>query len=240
MEHDEEPRRLFEHPDHGYLIRALRDDVPPAATSARIFDSIRGGPRGGGGGGLHVGKLWPRWLLAAAIGIGVMTIAYMSVTNRVEETTTVHDTAAVVALETPASEQENSLHDTPIEEVDLAEESVLTGETALANETVVLESASAHRGSRQGRAALPSEEELIAEARQHVRSRPSEASRVLSRHARLYRQGVLALEREALRAEIVIRYRDLRDGESALARFAAAYPGSAHIERLRRLLEEHP
>jgi hypothetical protein len=82
----------------------------------------------------------------------------------------------------------------------------------------------------------PDEFSLITQA-QALRDRPVAALRVLSEHAKLYPQGALSQEREVLAVEALVNAGKLDEARARAARLEAAYPGSAHLPRVRSLLE---
>lgn len=89
---------------------------------------------------------------------------------------------------------------------------------------------------RGGSLAKPSELSLIRQA-EAARADSARALDLLQEHARLYPAGALAQEREALAIELLLRTGELARASSRAGRFAAQHPGSAHLPRLRALLE---
>lgn len=85
-------------------------------------------------------------------------------------------------------------------------------------------------------ASMPSEYQLILAARQALRSRRSHARNSLDTHERLYPDGTLREEREALRVELLWTMGDRAEAEAARRRFERAFPTSAHRARLDELL----
>lgn len=82
----------------------------------------------------------------------------------------------------------------------------------------------------------PSELSLIQQA-EAARSRSSEALAILARHEQLYPRGALAQEREVLAIEVLLKAGNAAQARARAQRFEAANPGSAHLSRLRALLE---
>jgi hypothetical protein len=74
---------------------------------------------------------------------------------------------------------------------------------------------------------LPEERAILDRARAHLLSgEPTAALTALDEHARLFRHGLLAEERDALRVEALVAARRFDPARAAAARFHAAYPGS--------------
>lgn len=82
----------------------------------------------------------------------------------------------------------------------------------------------------------PSELELIQQA-EAARADRTRALDLLQEHEHLYPAGVLAQEREALAIELLIGVGERERAESRAARFSKEHPGSAHLPRVRALLE---
>lgn len=207
FDHDADPPRLAEDPSHRALFDALRADRPSEASSARVLEAIDR-PRPTTG--------WlRRWgVVGVAVvlsGIGLYAGLQFAPRDEVRP-----PRPAVVGAASERSMREERSVDPPPPSVELVAE---------------------ERAATQRRAAPPTEEELILRARGEVRSNPAAAARTLGRHARLYPRGVLAIEREALSAELRVRRGSIEDARAALARFEEAHPSSAHRERLRRLLD---
>jgi hypothetical protein len=78
--------------------------------------------------------------------------------------------------------------------------------------------------------------ELIGQARERMKSSPTEALALLSRHARWFPAGVLVQERELIAIESLVRLGRDAEANARAQRFAARFPGSAHLQRLKRLL----
>lgn len=96
------------------------------------------------------------------------------------------------------------------------------------------------RGSRRKLAALqaPTDElSLMAEA-QAKRGQPSQLLRVLAQHERWYPQGMLVQEREVLAVEAWLSSGNLQQARKRAAVLEAKFPNSAHLPRIRRLLEK--
>jgi hypothetical protein len=87
---------------------------------------------------------------------------------------------------------------------------------------------SATRPKRENPAGTLKEERAILDrARAHLLSgEPAVALGEVEKHARLFRRGVLAEERDALRVEVLVAVRRTAEARAAAARFHAAYPGS--------------
>jgi hypothetical protein len=74
---------------------------------------------------------------------------------------------------------------------------------------------------------LQEERAVLDRARAHLLSgEPAAALDDVEKHARLFRHGVLAEERDALRVEALVAARRTEQARAAAARFHAAYPGS--------------
>jgi hypothetical protein len=82
----------------------------------------------------------------------------------------------------------------------------------------------------------PSELSLIQQA-ESARGNSGEALAILLRHERLYPRGALAQEREVLAVEMLIKAGKTDQARARAQRFEAQHPGSAHVPRLRTLLE---
>jgi hypothetical protein len=85
--------------------------------------------------------------------------------------------------------------------------------------------------------AQQNEFELIGQARARMSSSPAEALAMAGRHARLYPSGVLAQERELIAIESLERLGRADEAKARAQRFAARFPGSAHLPRLKRFLD---
>jgi hypothetical protein len=225
MSDEHEPPRLANDPAHADVIRALREDAPSAELDKRILATLYNPPTGVGGGGgggkgltLLRGTTRVLWAvgLTAAIATGI----------------------AVFAM---GPEEETTSAPAPPHEVDPAPSS--SSEPSKPVEASPLGAAPSRPKdeprrprSRHHEENTPAEAELIVQARAKVQSAPRAATRILARHERLYPKGVLEPEREALKVELVIRSGDRARADQALRRFERAHAGSAHSERLRRLL----
>lgn len=222
MTEEQDPPRLADDPRHAASIAALRRDRPSAAADARVLAALRGGgPGGGGGGGLGrvpVGRLL---VGVAALAVAVGLVATVT-QRRAAPSWAQHAPVALASPDAPSV-------------VHPAAPASATAPKPVAAAARPPEPIVARRAPEEPRAT--DEVELIVEARRSVATVPSAAARLLDRHARLFPSGVLEPEREALRAELAIRRGPRASGEQALARFERAHPGSAHAERLRRLLE---
>jgi hypothetical protein len=74
---------------------------------------------------------------------------------------------------------------------------------------------------------LPDERTILDHARAHLLSgEPAAALTDIEKHARLFRHGVLAEERDALRVEALVAVPRPEQARAAAARFHAVYPGS--------------
>src|SRR5262249_19146361 len=69
-----------------------------------------------------------------------------------------------------------------------------------------------------------------------ARSQSAQALALLDRHERLYPRGALAQEREVLAIEVLLRAGEPARAKARASRFAAAYPGSAHLPRIHALI----
>jgi hypothetical protein len=245
MDHDEQdPARLRGSPEHAALVGALRRDAPSSATNARILAAIDRGGRGPGSGGSGlVGKAAAATaVVAAMVGLGGM-VALLA--PRGDGRTPAPGPGAAqspTAAPTASPSRSPTASPTASPIVTAAEASGPGGSSPPPDESLgtaapevpsLVDTATARR-------APPTEEALIAEAQRRARTDPAAARGVLDQHARLYPDGVLAPERDALRAELAIRHGERDEGEAALSAFTAGHPGSAHAERLRRILDARP
>jgi hypothetical protein len=82
--------------------------------------------------------------------------------------------------------------------------------------------------------ALPSEAELLFEARKAMPSDTARALQLLREHEKRYPNGVLVPEREVLAIEALRRLGHKTEADARLAAFQARYPDSLHLERLQR------
>lgn len=92
-------------------------------------------------------------------------------------------------------------------------------------------------GKAPPRAAGQDEVELIGQARARMQSAPAEALRLAAEHGRLFPSGVLVQERELIAIESLERLGRTAEAKARAQRFATRFPGSAHLPRLKRLLE---
>ena len=86
-------------------------------------------------------------------------------------------------------------------------------------------------------AARPDELSMITQA-QALRDQPRAALKLLKQHAAWYPHGMLAQEREVLAVEALLASGQLEAGKRRAARLEAEYPTSAHLPRVRALLEK--
>jgi len=86
-------------------------------------------------------------------------------------------------------------------------------------------------------AVRPDELSLIAQA-QGLRDQPQALLRVLKQHAALYPHGMLAQEREVLAVEALLAAGQLKEAKRRAGHLAAEYPNSAHLPRIRALLDQ--
>jgi hypothetical protein len=85
----------------------------------------------------------------------------------------------------------------------------------------------------------PSELDLIRRA-ETLRGSPARLLAVLDEHARFYPDGMLAQEREVLAIEALVAEGQRGAAEQRASRMAQRYPGSAHLRRVRVLLDRAP
>lgn len=93
------------------------------------------------------------------------------------------------------------------------------------------------RGVRRHAEAPPDELSLMAEA-QALRGKNAALLRVLARHAKFYPNGMLAQEREVLMVEAWLQSGNLKQAQKHAATLEARFPSSAHLPRIRHLLEK--
>lgn len=79
---------------------------------------------------------------------------------------------------------------------------------------------------------LPSEYELMLDARRLAVRDPRAAQRLLQQHATRFPEGVLAPEREVLAIEVLRALGQAAEAEQRLRAFRARYPNSMHLRRL--------
>jgi hypothetical protein len=84
--------------------------------------------------------------------------------------------------------------------------------------------------------ALPSELSLI-QAAQAAAGQPAKALHALNEHARIYPQGVLSQEREVLAISALLALGKRDEAEARAERPAREHPDSAHLRRVRVLLD---
>jgi hypothetical protein len=80
----------------------------------------------------------------------------------------------------------------------------------------------------------PTEFELLAEAR--ASRDPIVALRICDQHARIYRDGVLAPEREVIAIESLARLGRMENARARADRFLSLHPSSPHAPRIARAL----
>jgi hypothetical protein len=85
-------------------------------------------------------------------------------------------------------------------------------------------------------ASVPSELELIKRA-QAARGQPGAVLSALAEHERAYPTGMLAQEREVLAIEALVSAGRRGEAETRAKKLESAHPGSAHLRRVRVLLE---
>ena len=79
-----------------------------------------------------------------------------------------------------------------------------------------------------------SEAAMLQRAQRLAGNRPDEALRILSEHARVYPNGILAPEREVLAIQILRAQSRTSEARRRLAAFRERYPNSLYLERLGR------
>jgi len=77
---------------------------------------------------------------------------------------------------------------------------------------------------------------LLERARRLVRSDPDAARAALDTHRARFPDGVLTEERQSLAVELLHRSGETAEARAALTAFAADFPGSVHLPRLRALV----
>lgn len=82
------------------------------------------------------------------------------------------------------------------------------------------------------RADAAGELELLKRARRALTSTPERSLELASEHARTFGEGSFGQERELLAVEALVKLQRLDEARRRAARFAARYPGSAHLPRL--------
>jgi len=113
-----------------------------------------------------------------------------------------------------------------------AEPSANAPRAAVAQSPTVTPPAAANEGATKP--ALPSEAELLFEARKAMPSDSARALQLLREHEKHYPNGVLVPEREVLAIEALRSMGRKTEADARLARFQARYPDSLHLERLQR------
>lgn len=222
MSIDQEPPRLLDDPELGAAMRLLVSDEPTPATDARISQAIANT------------SLHPTLFSWARVTLGMTVVATLAFIGwkaweherpRASQTAVARPSDEPLRASSEPAPSEAALEPTPIEEPSEAR--------SASDETLINESS---RRSSAQRAARPSEEDLILEARRALRTNPSLTENRLSVHRRLYPNGLLAEEREALRIELLIDRGDHERARRALDRIRRDRPDSAHVARLERLL----
>ena len=148
----------------------------------------------------------------------------------------VHTLAPAVQKSAPVNQERKTSVEAPVEPV-------VREEPAPSPEPVVEQAAPRIRARVRNEApkvvpaqvVAPSEMELIRVA-EDLRAQPLKALQKLDEHTRLYPSGMLAQEREVLAIEALLSAGQRPAAEARAARLAAAYPGSAHLRRVRVLL----
>lgn len=87
-------------------------------------------------------------------------------------------------------------------------------------------------------AATPTEMSLLREARAFLPVDPAEALAQAERHRTLFPHGGLAQEREILAITALVKLGRAAEASARAARFRAAYPTSAYLRQLERILPE--
>lgn len=242
---EREPRRLpDDDPDIGEALRTLRRDSPPSSLDASVLAAIAresdASERTASGGE-------PLAPIRAASAVGIAAVLALALATFL----------AVASNATPSPVPGPSgaaASPTPLEGSTAAEprstQALPEAATSPAHDA---RAAAASAAQQVGEARLspdapsapprdepaiahPSEAELILDARRALSTSPARARARLALHRRLYPDGVLAEEREALSVEALLREGDVEAARRALERIRARDPGSAHVARLDRLL----
>ena len=100
------------------------------------------------------------------------------------------------------------------------------------------EDAGAAGAEREVAAAEETEAQLLQRALATLGRSPGDALEVLGVHQRRFPSGALAQEREVLAVDALLRLGRREEARARAARFAEAYPGSAHRRRVEALLGE--
>ncbi|MET0339960.1 MAG: hypothetical protein ABW252_03125, partial [Polyangiales bacterium] len=79
---------------------------------------------------------------------------------------------------------------------------------------------------------------LLKRARRALAGAPAQALSLTDEHARVHAHGLFVQERELIAIEALVRAGRAREAGARGAQFRARFPGSAHRERLRVLLED--
>ncbi len=220
---DNDPPRLVEEPRMTEIIRAMRQGEPPPATDARVLDMLSSKEA-------SVSPLRHRagsWMLVG-IAAMVLSIATWAIVMRPRNEPS-HASTPVSELvhETPRIEPpEREREEEPIELLIVAHEQEEPRQAPVIA-----------RARPPTPDSLPSEEELIFEARRAIPRDLARASSFLTRHARLYPRGVMAEERDALAIEMLLARGERERAAARLASWRRRYPNSAHALRLDRMLE---
>lgn len=215
------------------VIRAMRQEEPPAATDARVLEMLssmeaQAPPIGGRAGYWMFGGTA---LVALAVAIGAIVVWPRS------ESPQSHETAR---LESPDSPLEQPEQLEQLAQLEREEEPIDPPSTTPEIEEPRQAPVIARTRSPTSDAVPPegpSEEELILEARRAIPRDLTRASSLLTRHARLYPRGVMVEERDALRIEVLLARGERERAVTQFERWRRRYPNSAHTLRLARMLE---
>jgi hypothetical protein len=135
-----------------------------------------------------------------------------------------------------SSASEEPLADEPASRRLLGESAPRTPSTEQAHATNIRPSQSIPRSAATR--APPSETELLDRAQAGLSTSPTRTLRLTRKHARLYPQGLLAQEREALAIRALLRLHRLGPARARLDAFARHWPRSAHLHGLRQATSE--
>lgn len=229
------------------LFRTARTDVPRERL-ARVGAKL--GLDGGGGGG-HIGpRARSRFAIPTAIGVGVIAVAIGLGTRNAREppaSAPMQATAPERSAEParPASDTDSMpvLSDPPSTD----EEESRAAPTPRPTRRPRVEARERHspapdvnpRESVDTHHDAPDELEMLMAIRAALRrGDPGAALLHLASHDRVFPRGALREEADALRVEALLRLRRFAEMETALSRFRATYPRSAHLRRLEQLIGE--